>query len=121
MSMIRFEDSGTVTLTEDFPYEHIEQHVFHYRGQDLTPVEAALECQSRVWEWIYQPPNKHMDGFLCRCIVASWIFNPMLRGESMTDVAARFGKKKQSLGRWVASFKRNFPEVTNHLQHIRNK
>lgn len=82
-------------------------------------VEMALELQRRIWAWVYQPPCENIDGFRCRCIVACWIFVPQLRDYTMTQMAKRFAKKKQSLGRWVADFKTEFPEVAKHLQHIK--
>ena len=115
-----YEDSGELTLAS-FPYADIDEHVFHIRGRDLSPIEAALECQRRVWQWIYNGQNKNLDGFNDRCIVASWVFNPMLRPESVTKVAGRFGKTKQSIDRCIDDFKKEFPEVVKHLTSLRNR
>ena len=117
----QFDDSGSVTLTSEFSYDAVDQSLgFTPQERD---VDDACECQRRVWQWVYQPPGqdplKDLDGFVCRCIVANWIFVPALRSQTMTYVAGRFGKKKQSIGRWVDSFKFSFPEVSKHLQHLR--
>lgn len=84
----------------------------------LSP--AALEQFRKICSWIYQAPCKDLNGFFCRCAISIWIFIPELRVETLTNVAGSFGKKKQSLGRWVDDFKLQFPEITNHMQHIRN-
>jgi hypothetical protein len=118
MSENKYDDGGSVTLVSDFSYDQIDRDLgFAPAERDL---DDACECQRRIWAWVYQPPCKDLDGFNCRCIVASWIFVPQLRSESMTYIAGRFGKKKQSLGRWVSDFKTAFPEVSKHLQHLRH-
>lgn len=111
-----YDEQGSVTLTTDFSYEDVDAHL----GYELPKYDFdnILECQRRIWAWVYQE-NKDLDGFLCRCIVACWIFVPTNRAQTMTYIAGRFGKKKQSLGRWVADFKKTFPEIASHLQHLR--
>lgn len=115
MNENQYDDNGGVTLTCDFAYDQVESALgFEPAERDI---EDALECQRRVWRWVYQPPCTDLDGFTCRCIVACWIFVPQLRAETMTHIAGRFGKKKQSLGRWVVNFQKTFPEISKHLQH----
>lgn len=119
-------ESGGVTLADvpcvseravsvDFDWSAVEQEPAH--GAD---VEQACEVVRRVFQWVYQPPCNDPDGFVCRAIFACWVFVPQLRGYSMTEIAGRFGKKKQSIGRFVPSFSQTFPEVAAHLQHLRN-
>jgi len=84
------------------------------------PMFAASEAVRLLFAWVYQPPCKDQEGFYCRAIIACWIFVPQLRSYTMTEMAGRFGKKKQSLGRWVEDFKREFPEVTRYMQHIKH-
>lgn len=111
-----FDDSGSTTLTTDFSYAEVDERLGY---PTIEPdYDAILECQRRVWDWVYQE-NKDLDGFMCRCIVACWIFVPTNRAQTMTYIAGRFGKKKQSLGRWVDNFKLTFPEISKHLQHLR--
>lgn len=118
MSENKYDDRGAVTLVSDFSYDQVDRDLgFAPPERDL---DDACECQRRVWRWVYQPPNVDLDGFMCRCIVACWVFVPQLRAETMTYIAGRFGKKKQSIGRWVADFKLQFPEVANHIQHLRH-
>jgi hypothetical protein len=106
-------DEHGVTQTVDFCYGEVEEIPIN------TDLDAILEMNRRVWQWVYQPPNKDLDGFMCRCIIACWIFCPPLREYTQTDIAARFGKKKQSLNRWIVAFKRELPEVGQHLQHTK--
>ena len=115
-----FYDAGEVTLTTSFAYGEVSKDLGEPIEQTERNLEDLVEINRRIWQWVYQPPCKDLDGFNCRCIVASWIFVPEIRSESMTYIAGRFGKKKQSIGRWVADFKTQFPEVANHLQHIRH-
>jgi len=110
-----FNDDGGITLTSDFAYDELDA-ALGYEPTELD-IEGALECMRRVWRWVYQTPCTDLDGFMCRCIVACWVFVPELRAETMTHIAGRFGKKKQSLGRWVVNFQKTFPEITKHLQH----
>lgn len=114
----KYDDAGQVTLVSDFSYDEIDERLGYAPSE--RDIEDALECQRRVWRWVYQPPCVDLDGFMCRCIVACWIFVPQLRSQTMTYVAGRFGKKKQSIGRWVDDFKTEFPEVSKHLQHLRH-
>lgn len=110
--MTHFADGG-ITETVDFAYPDIEPYKFD------DHIDMACQCQSKIWAWVYQPPAIDMDGFMVRCLIACWIFVPELRTLSMTEMAGRFGKKKQSLGRWVEDFKKTFPEL-NRIQHIRH-
>jgi len=110
-------DEHGITQVVEFAYAEVEAHL----DGDKTPeaaLEAAMELERRLNEWTYQAPCADVDGFLCRSIVRAWIFVPMLRSYTMTEIAGRFGKKKQSLGRWVDQFKRDFPEI-KHLKHMR--
>lgn len=111
-----FDDSGSITLTTDFSYAEVDDHLGCPNIDH--DYDAILECQRRVWDWVYQE-NKDLDGFMCRCIVVCWIFVPTNRAQTMTYIAGRFGKKKQSIGRWVDNFKLTFPEISKHLQHLR--
>ena len=84
-------------------------------------VDAVLAMHNAVWQWVYQPPLADLDGFMCRAIIAAWVFCPQLRSYTQTEIAGRFGKKKQSLNRWIVSFKREFSDISNHLPHIKHE
>lgn len=98
----------------DFPFGEVEASI-----EEPDQFAYALEVQRRVWSWIYQPPATDLDGFFCRACVCAWVFVPELRSYSETKMAGRMGKKKQSLGRWVVDFKKQFPDLTKHLKHLR--
>ena len=116
--MNAYDESG-ITQTVPFCYGSLSSELNEAFDESREAIQAACECNRRVWQWVYQPPNQDLDGFICRCIVACWVFVPQLREYSQTAIAARFGKKKQSLNRWIVDFKREFPEIGQHLQHTR--
>lgn len=116
-----WDDNKNPTLTVGFEFSAVDRGAFGVDDDHSSNArDMACECQRRVWHWIYQPPCEDLDGWTCRCIVAAWIFVPQLRSYTMTRIAERFGKKKQSLGRWVADFKKEFPEVCKHLSHLKH-
>jgi hypothetical protein len=112
--MSAYDDAG-ITQTVDFAYGDIDPEV-----NDQLDIDAVLEMHRRVWQWVYQPPCKDLDGFFCRSIIACWLFVPLLRDCSQTEIAGRFGKKKQSLNRWLCEFKVEFPELADHIQHTKH-
>ena len=104
----------------DFDYESVFRNLDQIQSQDPDHSEAA-EAIRKLMAWIWQAPLGNPEGLLCRTTIVCWIFLPMLRGYTMTEMAGRIGKKKQSLGRWAAHFKQTFPEVAQHIQHLRNE
>lgn len=115
-----WDDNQEVTLTTEFSYADVDRALGFMVEELDEHIEDALECQRRIWSWVWQPPAEDLDGLFCRCVIACWVFVPSLRDYTMTDMAGRVGKKKQSLGRWVDDFKKTFPEITAHMQHIKN-
>lgn len=111
--MIGF-DEACPTLTAEFQYP--EDSI-----DAPSEMDVALEIQRRIWAWVYQPPCEDLNGLTCRCLIACWVFVPQLREYSQSEFAGRCGKKKQSLNRWIKDFKRTFPDVTKHLQHIKHE
>jgi hypothetical protein len=97
--------------------------MFHVAPQpsdgDLSPEAIAGACKviQRVVEWIWADGTKNTDGLQNRAAVVCWVFLPLLRPFTMADLAAGFGKHKQSLGRAVDSFKVALPEIrTCHMK-----
>ena len=125
--MISYDESGA-TLACEFPYSEVEAKLDSEGPIGLLKHQIAeearresLECQWRIWDWVYDAGPKNLDGFVCRSIIACWVFVAPLRAKTMTQIAADFGKHKQSLGRWVDDFKVRFPEIANHLEHIKHE
>lgn len=118
-----WDENSQATLTCDFPFADVAANLGEIDPDAKRDDVTELVCEEfrRVYSWIYQPPCKDMDGFICRSIIGAWVFIPEIRSLTLTEIAGRFGKHKQSLGRWVDDFKRQFPEITNHMQHIRNE
>ena len=111
--MSAYNEHG-ITETVDFCYGEIDPP-----PNPHCDIDIVIELNQRIWAWVYQELSVDLDGLMCRCIIALWIFVPSLRDYNQTQIAARFGKKKQSLNRWIVDFKREFPEIGNHLQHTR--
>lgn len=107
-----------LALVDDFPMEDVMDRLDGQKPRSSHP-EAEGEAIRRIAEWMWQG-CANLDGFAVRAAVVCWIFHQPLRPYSMTRMAGRLGKKKQSLGRWVDSFKREFPAVTDHITHLRN-
>ena len=118
-----YDDDGSVTLTTEFDFGSVERSLDGIPSDDQVRAHViglVLEIEARLNEWTYQPPCDDIDGFLCRSIIRAWIFCPQLRAYTMTDIAGRFGKHKQSLARWVGDFLREFPEL-RHIQHVKHE
>jgi hypothetical protein len=115
----RYAD-GQVTLTEDFDYAKVSRALGETWEEPEVNDDIHVKAQdlAKLFQWHYQGECKDLDGWNCRAIILDWIFVPQLRSYSMTEMAGRFGKKKQSLGRWVDDFKKTFPEL-KHLSHFR--
>lgn len=114
--MTNYEDDGSQTLAVDFSYPELEQLNHRY---EFDPIDMACQCQRKVWEWVWQGDCRDKEGFFVRAAIACWIFVPALRDYTLTTMAGRVGKKKQSLGRWIEDFKKTFPELC-HIQHIKH-
>jgi hypothetical protein len=82
-------------------------------------ITAAIKLQEPIWRWVYDSDIIDLDGFDCRSIVACWMFYHPIEEYSMTTIAGRFGKQKQSLHRAFTSFKQEFPNLTKYLAHTK--
>ncbi len=119
---------GHIEPTSDFPFDEIYERdeMDRVRGSRSSPLrddvedpltpeemEAALRVFTKLLEWVWQNGAKNCEGLKIRAIIACWIFLKHLRPLSLTEIARGFGKKKQSLGRWVDDFKIAFPNIRN--------
>ncbi|MCU0772368.1 MAG: hypothetical protein MUE94_11465 [Verrucomicrobia bacterium] len=123
-----FEDGGLTlrespglserAVTVDFPFEEVYARLDGPPPPD--PHEQAAECLRHLFRWVNSGASfRDCAGFVTRSAIVSWIVCPENHALSMTDVAGRFGKKKQSLGRWVDDFKLQFPQLCQHAHHLR--
>lgn len=118
-------EDGRIVPSEEFNYEVIERNVF---GQNpdaelsaftQEEVDRALKVLRMLLEWIWQDGMKNADGVKIRAIIVCWIFLKELRPMNLTEMARGFDLKKQSLGRWVDQFKKDFPAVkTCHMRNL---
>lgn len=114
-------EDGSIEPAIGFDFEGIyerENDVFHVEPQsngsvELSPeaLDAARKVIVRVFEWVWANGTKNVDGLQNRAAIACWKFLPQLRPLTMVQLAAGFGKDKQSLGRAADSFKIAFPEL----------
>ncbi len=116
-----FDEGGHLTQAVDFDYEEIDRRLGHIEPapQGLSPIdfERAARALNRLKEWEFQDGKDNVDGLQIRAIITCWTFIPRLQHDSLTTLASRFGKHKQSFGRWHDSFKRTFPFVrTAHMR-----
>ena len=112
-------DEQGVTHAVNFCYGEPEEkpRAFVVRGKEVD-VDVVIEMHNRIWTWVSQPPLADEEGFLCRCIIMSWICVPCNRSYSQTAMAGRHGKKKQSLNRWIKNLKKTVPELSKYMEHM---
>jgi hypothetical protein len=123
--MVAFGDDGSVCSAIDFDYDAVDEALIH--APQVPGLDGAQHPNARheetivalqvILEWILQKVPRNQNGIEIRATIAAWIFLPYLRSLSLTEVSAMVGRDKQSLGRWVDDFKRQFPGV----YHIREK
>ncbi len=127
-------EDGHLEPSVEFDYDSIDRNVFHTEQDDKRPmcdvgdtdnvedskafkdftdleIDAACKVFTRLVEWIWQDGMKNVEGLQIRASIVCWIFLSQLRPLTLTEMAKGFGKKKQSLGRWVDDFKRAFPRI----------
>jgi hypothetical protein len=99
---------------------------FDYAALDRLPpepdqtydIDLALKAFTHLVEWVWQDGMNNVEGLQIRASIVCWIFLPQLRPLTLTQMAQGFGKKKQSLGRWVDDFKRCFPRI--RIAHMKD-
>jgi len=117
-------EDGHLEPSCGFDYAEIDRNVFRVDPQDHVAalsdeeIDAACYVITRVIEWLWQDGMKNCDGLQNRAVVLCWVFLSQLRTLTMTEMAAGFGKKKQSLGRAVDDFKRSFPKI--RIAHMKD-
>jgi len=108
-------EDGRIEPTIDFDYDAIDRSVFEIDWENVSG--ADLEASSKVFKamvgWVWQDGMRNPEGMNIRSIIVCWVFLDHLRPLTLTELSRAFGKKKQSLGRWVDDFKRAFPDIRN--------
>ena len=110
-------EDGHLEPSCEFDYEAIDRKVFHVEPEEdpeqlsAEEIDAACKVFTRLVEWIWQDGMQNVQGLQIRAAIVCWIFLSQLRPLTLTEMAKGFGKKKQSLGRWVDDFKRAFPRI----------
>jgi hypothetical protein len=115
-----FNENGERVGIAEFDYDQVEQDLGGYfpRKEQFTAkeIDAAVKVIDRVLIWVWQNGMRNPEGIKIRAIVVCWILLKPLRPFSLTMISQLYGKKKQSLGRWVDQFKRDFKFITPHMR-----
>jgi len=118
------EEDGRPVPATPFDYGRIDEAVFDYKPEsDLTQfsqedVDRALKVFRELLRWVFQNGMKNPDGVKIRAILVCWIFLEELRGLTLTELAAGYGMKKQSFGRWLDEWKLEFKIRTPHMRPL---
>ncbi len=118
------DENGRPVPCTQFDYDQVDEDVFQHKPEsDLSEftqeeIDRALVVLRVLLQWIWQSGMKNADGLQIRAIIVCWIFLKELRPLTLTEMARGFGKKKQSLGRWVDQFKRLFRIKTPHMRNL---
>lgn len=118
-------EDGRFVPSEDFDYESVDKNLFGKNADaELSQftqeeIDRALKVLQILLEWIWQDGKKNAGGVKIRAIIVCWIFLKELRPMTLTQMARGYDLKKQSLGRWVDSFKKDHPQVrTCHMRNL---
>ena len=115
-------EDGRIIPSTDFDWEAVERNLFTENPEDLSElsqedIDRALKVLRVLLQWVWQNGMKNVDGLKIRAIIVCWIFLKELRPLTLTQLATGFGLKKQSVGRWVDQFKKDFKRV--RISHMR--
>jgi len=116
-------EDGSLTASVPFDYEVIDRNLFPADEQVFSDNQAIIDASCLLFQrfvrWIWQDGKKNPEGVQIRAMIVCWIFIPELRALTETQLAIGFGKEKQSIGRWVDQWKRDFPHVRSpHMRPI---
>lgn len=123
MSELAFGENGERVLAEDFDYNLFDgvREEVAAEAANLSPaeMETALKLFEHLLRWQWQSGMRNPDGVKIRAIICCWIFLKVLRPMTLTQLAHHYGMDKQSLGRWVDQFKKDFPQIrTVHMRNL---
>lgn len=119
-----FSENHSPQLVGDFDYDAIDERVFGVLGKEATEHQRDMAVElARKWiAWVFNDTirkgvrNKSSIGL--RAAALSWILLPEIHDRySLTQFSIVLKRDKQSMGRFVADFKKTFPGV--HNRHMR--
>jgi len=115
-----FDENGRKVWVTQFDYDKVDQDLSKYSQRKETftakEVDAAIKVIDKLLCWVWHNGMRNPEGIKIRAIVVCWILLKPLRPFSLTGISKLYGKKKQSLGRWVDQFKREFKFLTPHMR-----
>lgn len=113
---LRLGENGERIPVADFDYDAVDKSSQESNSQ--REIDNAIKAFEKLLQWILQDGMNNPNGVKIRALVCCWIFLKVLRPQSLTEFARSYGMQKQSLGRWVDDFKRQFPDIkTVHMRH----
>lgn len=121
---LAFGENGERIPVANFPFHLLDEVAAEEKGiaaEEFTIAElaGAEEAFRRLMTWVWQDGMRNPEGVKIRAIICCWVFLKHVRPCTLTELAARYGMKKQSLGRWVDQFKLDFPDYwTCHMRQI---
>jgi hypothetical protein len=123
---LAYDEDGLLIAVSDFPFSEIDVRLHPVAAVEEQPKEftgaQGQTAFARLVGWQYQNGKCNPEGLLIRAIVVCWIFLPHLHPLNLTQMANMFGKHKQSMGRWVDDFKREFPGIQNpHMKSVKSQ
>jgi hypothetical protein len=117
---IGYDENGTVIPVAEFDFASLDTgHDTDLDKISRKELEASLKAFRILLDWIWQNGMRNPNGVKIRAILCCWVFLEQVRPISLTQLAKGYGMKKQSLGRWVDNFKRDFPQF--RIAHMRYK
>ena len=125
-----FDEDGRPILITDFDWEEIERNLASETKQlrrsckrgEITreQLETAMELCGTLLRWVWNNGKRDKRGVAIRSLIICWLYLDELRPLTEAQLARGFGLKKQSVGRWVEQFKKEFPMFKSpQLQHTK--
>lgn len=118
---LAYDEDGNLVAIEDFDEAEVDRNLFDAAETLETPsaadVDLVYKIMHRLMSWIFQDGLTNPNGIAIRSIIVCWVFLPQLKPLSLTQISRGVGKLKQSVGRWVDRFKKEFPYLkTCHMK-----
>src|SRR5690349_4848877 len=115
---IHFGEDNRLIATTDFDFAEVDRRLGTPDDPQDCDYDRAGAAIRKIVRWQWAGGCTNPEGAICRDTVLAMVFLPEMQAVSATQIAKSLGKHKQSLGRWMADFKKFFPELPS--AHFRN-
>ncbi len=115
-----FTDSGERTAVVQFPFDEVDRNLSPTQPTDDESLkESAVKFVESLMRFIWQDAKNNPQGLQIRAMIVCWQILEELAPMTETELALGFGMKKQSVGRWVEQFKKEFPHIRSpHIKQV---